>query len=48
MDIQQIKESIQLIRKESPDITFCLFTNGLMLPFMAEMVLKAQRPLRKY
>jgi len=35
-----VKESIQLIRKESPDITFCLSTNGLMLPFYANEILE--------
>ena len=35
-----VKESIQLIRSESPDITFCLSTNGLMLPFYANEILE--------
>ncbi|MBU3215460.1 nitrogenase cofactor biosynthesis protein NifB [Clostridium estertheticum] len=35
-----VKESIQLIKKESPDITFCLSTNGLMLPFYANEILE--------
>ena len=30
------KKSIELIREVDPDITFCLSTNGLMLPFYAE------------
>lgn len=30
-----VKKSLQLIRKEDPKITFCLSTNGLMLPFYA-------------
>ncbi|HEY8804836.1 MAG TPA: nitrogenase cofactor biosynthesis protein NifB [Clostridium sp.] len=35
-----VKESIQLIREESPEITFCLSTNGLMLPFYANEILE--------
>jgi len=35
-----VKESIQLIKKESPEITFCLSTNGLMLPFYANEILE--------
>ena len=33
------KETLQLIRKEDPDVTFCLSTNGLMLPlYAAELI----------
>ena len=35
-----VKKSIQLIHKESPDITFCLSTNGLMLPFYANEIVE--------
>jgi len=35
-----VKESIKLIKKESPEITFCLSTNGLMLPFYANEILE--------
>ncbi|WP_291635258.1 nitrogenase cofactor biosynthesis protein NifB [Clostridium sp.] len=35
-----VKESINLIKKESPEITFCLSTNGLMLPFYANEILE--------
>jgi len=35
-----VKKSIQLIRNESPNITFCLSTNGLMLPFYANEILE--------
>lgn len=34
------KESIELIKEVDPDITFCLSTNGLMLPFYAEEIAK--------
>lgn len=34
-----VKESLQLIRRDSPDTIFCLSTNGLMLPtYAAELV----------
>ena len=32
----QVKETLQLIRAYDPEITFCLSTNGLMLPFYAK------------
>ncbi|MBU3113769.1 nitrogenase cofactor biosynthesis protein NifB [Clostridium lacusfryxellense] len=35
-----VKESIRLIKEESPEITFCLSTNGLMLPFYANEILE--------
>lgn len=34
-NFQEVKETLRLIRQEMPDITFCLSTNGLMLPFYA-------------
>ncbi|MBC8059901.1 MAG: nitrogenase cofactor biosynthesis protein NifB [Clostridiaceae bacterium] len=39
-NFDEVKESIELIRKESPEITFCLSTNGLMLPFYANEILE--------
>jgi nitrogenase molybdenum-iron protein NifN len=35
-NFEATKRSIELIREEDPSITFCLSTNGLMLPFYAE------------
>lgn len=32
-NFDQVKEALQKIREIDPDITFCLSTNGLMLPF---------------
>jgi len=32
-NFEEVKETIMLIRQLDPDITFCLSTNGLMLPF---------------
>lgn len=34
------KKSIELIRKEAPDITFCLSTNGLMIMHYADEIIK--------
>ncbi|MBV7273783.1 nitrogenase cofactor biosynthesis protein NifB [Clostridium sp. PL3] len=34
-NFEETKRSIELIKEEDPDITFCLSTNGLMLPFYA-------------
>lgn len=34
-------ESIKLIKKEDQDITFCLSTNGLMLPYYADDIIEA-------
>ncbi|PJI07405.1 MULTISPECIES: nitrogenase cofactor biosynthesis protein NifB [Clostridium] len=34
-NFEQVKKSIELIKKESPNMTFCISTNGLMLPFYA-------------
>ncbi len=34
-NFNEVKESIKLIKKEYPETTFCLSTNGLMLPFYA-------------
>lgn len=31
-EFEKTKETLQLIRKKDPDVTFCLSTNGLLLP----------------
>lgn len=36
----EVKKTLQLIREYDPDVTFCLSTNGLMLPFYAEELVK--------
>lgn len=38
-NFEQTKRSIELIGEESPETTFCLSTNGLMLPFYANEIL---------
>ncbi|AZV58997.1 nitrogenase cofactor biosynthesis protein NifB [Clostridium sp. AWRP] len=35
-NFDQVRESLKLIREHSPETTFCLSTNGLMLPFYAD------------
>ncbi|MCX7920562.1 MAG: nitrogenase cofactor biosynthesis protein NifB [Clostridia bacterium] len=35
-NFKNTKKSIELIKEIDPDVTFCLSTNGLMLPFHAE------------
>lgn len=37
---KQVKKTLQLIREFDPDVTFCLSTNGLMLPVYAEELLE--------
>ncbi|MCI1945162.1 nitrogenase cofactor biosynthesis protein NifB [Clostridium luticellarii] len=39
-NFEETKKSIELIKKECPDITFCLSTNGLMLPAYAGELIK--------
>jgi nitrogenase cofactor biosynthesis protein NifB len=39
-NFEETKKSIELIKAEDPSITFCLSTNGLMLPFYAEELVK--------
>lgn len=39
-NFDEVKKSLELIRKESPEITFCLSTNGLMLPFYANELIE--------
>lgn len=34
-NFEEVKETLQKVRKLDPDVTFCLSTNGLMLPFYA-------------
>ncbi|MBC2582418.1 nitrogenase cofactor biosynthesis protein NifB [Clostridium sp. DJ247] len=34
-NFEQTKKTIELIKAEDPNVTFCLSTNGLMLPFYA-------------
>lgn len=34
-NFEETKRSIELIKMEAPEVTFCLSTNGLMLPFYA-------------
>jgi MoaA/NifB/PqqE/SkfB family radical SAM enzyme len=34
-NFEETKETLRLIRQEDPEVTFCLSTNGLMLPFYA-------------
>lgn len=35
-NFEETKKTLKLIKKESPEMTFCLSTNGLMLPFYAD------------
>ncbi|AAK78240.1 MULTISPECIES: nitrogenase cofactor biosynthesis protein NifB [Clostridium] len=37
-NFDKVKETFRLIRKEDTEITFCLSTNGLMLPFYANEI----------
>ncbi|MBC2582698.1 nitrogenase cofactor biosynthesis protein NifB [Clostridium sp. DJ247] len=39
-NFDETKKSIQLIKEEDPNITFCLSTNGLMLPFYANEIVE--------
>ncbi|AGY74647.1 nitrogenase cofactor biosynthesis protein NifB [Clostridium autoethanogenum] len=39
-NFDETKKSIELIKKESKDITFCLSTNGLMLSFYADKLIE--------
>ena len=39
-DWEKTKKTLSLIRKADPNITFCLSTNGLMLPFYANEIVK--------
>jgi nitrogenase cofactor biosynthesis protein NifB len=35
----EVKETLEIIRQSDPQITFCLSTNGLMLPFYANQLI---------
>ncbi|MDF2877473.1 MAG: nitrogenase cofactor biosynthesis protein NifB [Clostridia bacterium] len=37
---EEVKRSIELIKDYAPETTFCLSTNGLMLPFYAEKIVE--------
>lgn len=39
-NFDEVRDSIKLIHKESPSTTFCLSTNGLMLPFYANEIVE--------
>lgn len=39
-NFENTRKSIELIRRIDPNITFCLSTNGLMLPFYADEIIK--------
>jgi nitrogenase cofactor biosynthesis protein NifB len=39
-DFENTKKTVQLIRAYDPDMTFCLSTNGLMLPVYAEEIIE--------
>lgn len=39
-NFDEVRKSIELIHKESPETTFCLSTNGLMLPFYAREIVE--------
>lgn len=34
-NFEEVRETLRQIRRQDPDVTFCLSTNGLMLPFYA-------------
>lgn len=39
-NFEETKKSLELIKGFDPDVTFCLSTNGLMLPFYADEVIR--------
>lgn len=39
-NFESTKKTLELIRNEDPDVTFCLSTNGLMLPYYAADLVK--------
>lgn len=39
-NFEETRKTIELIKEEDPSITFCLSTNGLMLPFYAEEIIR--------
>ncbi len=40
-DFENTRKTLALIRGEDPEVTFCLSTNGLMLPFYANDLIRA-------
>jgi len=38
-NFQETEETLRLIRQQDPDVTFCLSTNGLMLPTYAQEII---------
>jgi len=38
-NFENTKKTLELIRAEDPEVTFCLSTNGLMLPFYAQQLI---------
>lgn len=39
-NFDNVRETLKLIREDDPDMTFCLSTNGLMLPFYAKELIE--------
>ncbi len=39
-NFDEVKRSIELIKEYDPEVTFCLSTNGLMLPFFADELIR--------
>lgn len=39
-NFEDVKETLELIKKYDKEVTFCLSTNGLMLPFYCEQIIK--------
>jgi nitrogenase cofactor biosynthesis protein NifB len=39
-NFDEVKRSIEMIKEYDPEVTFCLSTNGLMLPFFADELIK--------
>lgn len=39
-NFEETKKSIELIKEYDPEVTFCLSTNGLMLPFFADELIR--------
>jgi len=38
-NFDKVKKTVELIKQNSPEITFCLSTNGLMLPYYAQEII---------
>ncbi len=39
-DFEKTRRSIELIKKIDPDVTFCMSTNGLMLPYYVDQIVE--------